>query len=83
MRNGRIDGVGEFRVSIDAKEGVIRKVNLAGDFFIVGDIDSMLLSKLKGVRHEREAIEHALDGVECSDVIMNLKKEQLINLLTD
>ncbi len=83
LRNGRIEGVGEFRVSIDAKEGVIRKVNLAGDFFIVGDIDSMLLSKLKGVRHEREAIEHALDGVECSDVIMNLKKEQLINLLTD
>lgn len=82
VRNKRIDGVGEFRVSIDVKEGRIRKINLAGDFFIVGDIDSMLLSRLKGVPLEREAIALALDGIECSDVIMNLKKEQLINLLT-
>ena len=31
----------------------------------------------------RDAVEKALDGVVCEDVIMNLKKEQLINLLTD
>ena len=66
-----------------AKYGVIRKVNLAGDFFVVGDIDTMLLAKLKGVRLDREALEQALDGVDCSAVIMNLTKEQLINLLTD
>ena len=75
--------MGEFRVSIDAKGRVVRKVNLAGDFFIVGDIDTMLLSRLKGVELEREALEHALEGVDCSAVIMNMKKEQLINLLTD
>ncbi|MBO7290090.1 MAG: lipoyltransferase [Bacteroidaceae bacterium] len=83
IKNGRIEGVGEFRVSIDAKDGRIRKVNLAGDFFIVGDIDSMLLSKLKGVPLERGALEFALDGIDCGEIIMNLKKEQLINLLTD
>ena len=82
-RNERIEGVGEFHVSIDAKDGRIRKVNLAGDFFIVGDIDSMLLSRLKGVPLEREALQSALEGVDCGAVIMNLKKEQLINLLTD
>ena len=79
----RIEGVGEFRVSIDVKEGVIRKVNLAGDFFIVGDMDTMLLGKLKGVRLEREAVGIALDDVDCASVIMNMTKEQLINLLTD
>ena len=79
----RIEGVGEFRVSIDVKEGVIRKVNLAGDFFIVGDMDTMLLGKLKGVRLEREAVDIALDDVDCASVIMNMTKEQLINLLTD
>ena len=82
-RNERIEGVGEFHVSIDAKDGRIRKVNLAGDFFIVGDIDSMLLSRLKGVPLEREALQSALEGVDCGAVIMNLTKEQLINLLTD
>ena len=83
VKSKRIEGVGEFRVSIDAKGGVVRKVNLTGDFFVIGDIDTMLLAKLKGVRLEREALEKALRGVDCGAVIMNLTEEQLINLLID
>lgn len=83
LSSRRIDGVGEFHVSMDVKENTIRKVNFAGDFFIVGDIDGMLLSKLKGVQREPAALERALEGTDCGSVIMNLTKEQLINLLTD
>lgn len=83
VKSKRIEGVGEFRVSIDAKGGVARKMNLTGDFFVIGDIDTMLLAKLKGVRLEREALEKALCGVDCGAVIMNLTEEQLINLLID
>ena len=83
VKSKRIEGVGEFRVSIDAKGGVVRKVNLTGDFFVIGDIDTMLLAKLKGVRLEREALEKALCSVDCGAVIMNLTEEQLINLLID
>ena len=50
---------------------------------MIGDIDTMLLAKLKGVRLEREALEKALCGVDCGAVIMNLTEEQLINLLID
>ena len=77
----RIEGVGEFHVSLDLKENRIRKVLLAGDFFIIGDLDSMLLSKLKGVEYCRATIEEALASVETAEIIMNLKKEELINLL--
>ena len=77
----RIEGVGEFHVSVDVKENRIRKVVLVGDFFIIGDIDSMLLARLKGVEYSRAAIEDALAGVETESIIMNLKKEELINLL--
>ena len=77
----RIEGVGEFHVSVDIKENRIRKVSLAGDFFIVGDLDSMLLNRLKGVEYTRPAIEAALCDVDTTAVIMNLKKEQLINLI--
>lgn len=77
----RIEGVGEFHVSVDIKENRIRKVSLAGDFFIIGDLDSMLLDKLKGAEFSRAGIEAALDGVDTSSVIMNLTNEQLINLL--
>ena len=83
VKTRRIEGVGEFRASIDAKDGKVRKIDLAGDFFITGEIDSMLLSRLKGVELEPGALASALDGVDCGAVIMNLKKEQLINLLTD
>ena len=77
----RIEGVGEFHVSVDIKENRIRKVSLAGDFFLVGDLDSMLLDRLKGVEYTVAAIEAALEGVDAAAVVMNLKKEQLINLI--
>ena len=77
----RIEGVGEFRVSLDVKENRIRKVALVGDFFIIGDIDSLLLTKLKGIEYSRTAIAEAVAGVDTENIIMNLKKEELINLL--
>ena len=77
----RIEGVGEFHVSVDVKENRIRKVSLAGDFFIIGDLDSMLLDRLKGVEYTAASIETALADVDTSAVVMNLKKEQLINLI--
>jgi hypothetical protein len=56
-------------------------VSLAGDFFIIADVDAMLLDKLKGVPYTRDAIGIALKDVDTAAVIMNLQKEQLINLI--
>ena len=81
VKEERIEGVGEFRVSLEVKSGRIRSVSLSGDFFIIGDIDSMLLARLKGVERTAQAIEEALSGVDVPSVIMNLQKEQLINLI--
>ena len=41
----------------------------------------MLLNKLNGVEYNRAAIEKVLADVDTGDIIMNLKKEELINLL--
>ncbi len=76
----RIDGVGEFKLDLEVKENVIRRANLSGDFFIIGDVDSMFLNRLKGVHYTREAIENVVSTVDCESLIMNLEKEQLINL---
>lgn len=81
VKNMRIEGVGEFNVNIKPAGNAVADINIAGDFFVVGDIDSMLLSRLKGVELNAAAIEAALKGVDTETVIMNLKKEQLINLL--
>ena len=83
IKNRRINGVGEFRMSMEVRNNTIRKIDLKGDFFLVGDLDSMLLSKLCNIPLEREAIEKAIEDTDCGDIIMNLTKEQLINLITD
>ena len=82
-KSRRFEGVGELFLSMELKDNVIRKANIAGDYFVIGDVDSMLLSKLKGVPFEREAVESAIAGVDCSLVIRNLEEKQLINLLFD
>ena len=76
----RYEGVGELRLLLEIKENIIRRANLSGDFFIIGDIDDVLLSKLKNVPYTRAAVEEAVAGIDFGALIMNLNKEQLINL---
>ena len=76
----RIEGVGEFDIRLEVKNGVIRKANILGDYFLVGDIDNELLGKLKGVSFDAQSVARALEDVEPSAIIMNMTKEQLIQL---
>ncbi len=79
----RIEGVGEFEAQLELREGVLRRINLAGDFFLVGDLDGGLLSHLAGVPFLPEAVEERLAGIELENIIMNLTKQQFINFLFD
>lgn len=79
-RRERIEGVGEFELRLEVKNGTIRRANLLGDFFLVGDLDGELLAKLTGVAFDAESVARALDAVEPSGIIMNMTKEQLIEL---
>lgn len=81
VRSARIEGVGEFELRLEIKKGVIRKVNMLGDFFLVGDLDGGLLAHLQGVPFEKKAVDEALSDVEPSNIIMNMTKEQLIELI--
>ncbi len=77
-----IENVGEFEARIEVKNGIIRSVNLMGDYFLVGDLDKGLLDKLKGVPLEAGAISRILPD-RIDDVIMNLMKIDFIALLTE
>ena len=79
-RRERIEGVGEFELRLEVKNGTIRRANLLGDFFLVGDLDGELLAKFTGVAFDAESVARALDAVEPSGIIMNMTKEQLIEL---
>ena len=77
----RIEGVGEIEARMELRDGVLRKINLAGDFFLVGDLDGSLLAPLSGVSFVPEAVAERLADVEVGNIIMNLSKKQFINFL--
>ena len=49
VKQGRIEGVGELQVSLELNRNRITAINLAGDYFLVGDLDDAIV-KLHGVQ---------------------------------
>ncbi len=79
--NKRIDNVGEFQISIELDHNVIKDINIAGDFFVLGSIDECIIAPLKGVRYTREAVAEALKALDAGTVIANITTQQLINVI--
>ena len=80
-RHARLEGAGEFTVNMEVSHNVIRHMDMAGDFFVLADLDRQVLERLQGVALTREAITRALADVNMSDIVLNLNNEQFINLL--
>lgn len=80
VKRGRIEGVGDLEARMQLKNGVIKGVNLLGDYFLLGDLDSQLLSRLHDVPLSHEALSRALPD-RIDDVVMNLMTEDFIHLL--
>lgn len=83
VKHERIEGVGELEVSIELNRNVITEINIAGDYFLLGDLDGGLLERLRGTPFTREALTESLSGVDLPNIIMNLSTNQFINLLTE
>lgn len=82
VKRRRIDGVGDCEARLELKNGVIKSVNLMGDYLLLGDLDRSLLSKLRDVPLHHEALRRVLPD-RIDDIVMNLMTEDLISLLTD
>lgn len=80
-QNRRIEGVGEFAVGIDLKQGRIADIDIEGDFFLLADLDSALLDRLRGVRYIDYEIERALSGTDTTEIISGLSTPQFIDLI--
>ena len=82
IKKRHIENVGGLEARIEVKNGIIKSVNLMGDFFLIGDLDNGLLHKLKDVPLEAGAISRLLPD-RIDDIILNLMKTDLIDLLTE
>ncbi len=59
----------------------IEAIDLAGDFFLLGDMDQTLLTPLCGCELTREALLKRLGSIKLERVIPNLRPEQLTEML--
>lgn len=79
----RVEGVGDFHVSLSTKGGRITDIDFKGDFFLLADLDTGLLDRLRGVEYDRESVAAALrrDGVNPAETIHGLTTAELLDLL--
>lgn len=75
----KIDGVGSLELRLSVKNGVIKRANLLGDFFITGDIDSQILQPIVGKRIDQDELTAALPS-DLSAAIMNLRRSDFVAL---
>ena len=81
LLNKHVENCGVFDVRVEVKNGTIRNVNMMGDYFLVGDLDKGLLNRLRDIPYDKKDVAKAIDGCNTEDYILNLDKEQFINLL--
>lgn len=82
VKRKHIDGVGEMEARIELKNGIIKGLSLLGDYFLTGELDKNIIAPLKNVALDRKSVDEALtENVE--GVIRNLRKEDLVSLLTE
>lgn len=67
-------------VRLDVQKGMIEHCTIYGDFFGIGNIRD-LEEKLTGVRHNKQAIEEALDDIEVPHYLGKISKEEFVSLL--
>ncbi len=77
-----IDGVGIFDVTILTDADTIADADITGDFFLLSDLDTTIIDRIRGVRPRRDDLARALDGIDASHTIAGLSTSQLISLLT-
>lgn len=82
VKRKRINDVGDVEIRMELKNNRIKNINIAGDFFIIGDIDATIIRPLKETLLEPDAVAQALPR-RTEDIIMNLKRETLIQLITE
>lgn len=83
-RGGKIDGVGEFAVSIDLCDNLITSVDLRGDFFASGltqDIAGTLTAWLEGSPLEEESFRRRLLNADLPSLVQGLDADSFVKLV--
>lgn len=73
---------GTVTVRLDANGGIVREMDVSGDFFGVAPVD-LLSQAVKGVRYERDAVKDALSAVDIGECISGCTLDDILSLMFD
>ena len=76
----RIEGVGDIEVRMEIKNGIIKSVNILGDYFLLGDLNAEIIQPLTGQPLDHDSIFAALPE-HPEQIIRNITKNQLTSLI--
>jgi len=80
IKKARVGDAGEVEVSLDVKNGIVKNMNLLGDYFIIGDINRFLTA-FKDVDYGEDAFKTVLKTHDVSDYIYNLDNNAFMKLV--
>ena len=71
---------GLIEVSLELKNNIVKKINMLGDYFLIGEQDD-LLNRFKNIEFTKKAFSTVLNQVEIADYVYNLTNEDFLEIL--
>ena len=70
----------EIEIRLEIKNGIIKSMNLVGDYFLVGEIDEFL-NKFQNVPFTPQSVNRILDDNPIENYIRQLSRKNFIDIL--
>lgn len=72
---------GELEMQIELKNGLIKHINIIGDYFFLENLDKELITCLRNIPYERNAVYQALKNINLSNIILHLTKDEWLRIM--
>ncbi len=73
---------GVIEISIELKNNIVKNIQMLGDYFLIEDADEFL-DLFKNIEFTKQVFSEALEKINISEYIYNLKKDEFLKILFD
>ena len=73
---------GEIEIRLEIKNGIIKSMNLMGDYFPIGEMEEFL-DKFREIPFSPQSIGQVLDGIPIENYIRRLNRKHFVAILFD
>jgi lipoate-protein ligase A len=78
-KKGKVEA-GLIEISLELKNNIVKKINMLGDYFLIGDEDEFL-NNFKNIPFTKESFTAVLENIKIKDFIYNINDEDFLQIL--